>query len=154
MWVVTKYMLALMLSELAEIAGSGSSLGPLAGCYVGLVTAPTPAPTNITKMSDVTEATYTGYARQLVVWYPPFIQAIGPYALEGHSLNFQPVDGETPNVITGVILCDSLTGGNYLCGMTLGAVPVPLPDQTRSLIVDAVFSLPFTQTYGGPDVSN
>jgi hypothetical protein len=154
MWVVTKYMLELMLLELAEIASSLSALGPLDVVYVGLATAPTPPPTNVTKMSDITEATYTGYARQLVVWYPPFIEAAGPYALEAHSMNFNPLDAVTPNTITGVFLADSLTGGNYLCGMSLGANAVPLPDSTRSMIVDAVFSLPFTNTYGGPDVSN
>lgn len=154
MWVVTKYLLNLMLLELAEQTGSGASLGPLFGCYVGLETAPTPPPSADTKMSDVTEATYTGYARQLVVWYPPFIQAVGPYALEGHSMNFQPSDGVTPNVITGVFLADALTAGRYLCGMSLGSVAVPLPDASTSMIVDAVFSLPFLQSYGGPDVSN
>jgi hypothetical protein len=154
MWIATRYLLNLMLMELAEQTGSGASLGPLFNCYVGLSTAPTPPPTSITHMSDITEANYTAYARQLVVWYPPFIQAAGPYALEGHSLNFQPSDGVTPNVITGVFLADALAGGNYLCGLSLGAVPVPLPDSSRSMIVDAVFSLPFLPVYGGPDVSN
>jgi hypothetical protein len=153
-WVMTDYVLKLMLLALEQAAGSASFSGPFSSVWVGLLINPTPNLTDKTKLADVTEATFTGYVRQLVVWYPPFISAEGPYLLEGHSQIYTPLDGVTPNNITGVMLCDKQTGGNYLCGMLAFPTVYPLSDPTQSMVVDPEVSLPLTSIYGGPDLSN
>lgn len=154
MWTVTIAFLSLVLDQLAANGISVSSAAALQGLYFGLGIAPTPTPTPTTQMSDIVEATYTGYARQAVTWYPPFIEASGPFLLEGHSLKFTPLDAVTPNVITFAFLADALTGGKYLMGTLLPSSGIPLPGPLSSAIADPAFSLPFDQVYGGPELTN
>lgn len=154
MWVMTAYLLNLLLLAFKGTAGSSGSIGPFQTCWVGLLVNPTPQLSSATKLSDVTEASYPGYARQLVVWYPPFISAEGPYLLEGHSQIYTPTAFGSPQNITGVMICDAPVGGNYLCGTLTTPTVYPLTDPTQSMIVDPEISLPFTSIYGGPDVSN
>lgn len=154
MWTVTIAFLSLVLDQLAANGISVSSAAALQGLYFGLGISPTAAPTPTTQMSDITEATYTGYARQLVSWYPPFIEASGPFLLEGHSLKFTPLDAVTPNVITFAFLADALTGGKYLMGTLLPGGGINLGNELQSAIADPAFSLPFTQVYGGPEITS
>ncbi len=154
MWTVTIGFLQALLAQLAEYQASGSFTGALENVWFGLGLAPTPAPTPQTTLANVTEANYTGYSRQLVQWYPPFLSAAGPFQLEGHSLKFTPADAVTPNVITFAFLATAQVGGTYLMGTLLPGNGVPLQSALQSLVADAIFSLPFTQVYGGPDVSN
>jgi hypothetical protein len=154
MWVMTSAVLKLLLLALSEPAGSSGFSGPFAACYVGLLIDPTPDLTSNTVLADVTEASYDGYARQLVVWYPPFISSEGPYLLEGHSQIYTPTDTTVANNITGVMLCSALTAGQYLCGMLSFPTTYPLTGPTQSMVVDPEISLPFSSIYGGPDLSN
>jgi hypothetical protein len=71
-----------------------------------------PAPTVNTVLADLTEATYTGYLRQVcATWTGPFV-AEGDYSLEvGPAHHWQPTDTITLNTITGHALVgdDSVT---------------------------------------------
>lgn len=154
MWTVTKALLLSLLNCLTGPAGSGSSLGPFQNVWAGLFLGATPPLTPDTNMSQIVEATYHGYARQLIVWYPPFIEATGPYAIEGHSMIFMPTDAAVPNVIAGVFVASAPVGGTYLMGQLLLPASMPLNDPTQAIVYDPIFSLPFSHIYGGADVTN
>ena len=154
MWIVTAYLLRLMLLSQSTGGGSSSGIGPLQGVYIGLYTAPTPPLSSQSRLADITEALYSGYARHLVQWYPPFISSDGPYTLEGRSQLYSPSDSLNGQVITGIFLADAPTGGNLLASQSLTPNPVALPGPTAAMIVDPEFTLGFGNNYGGADVES
>ncbi len=154
MWIFTQYLVGLILAAMQQGTGSSSFFGPLYGCYVGLLIDPTPNLTPTTALADVTEASYGGYARQLVTWYPPYISTTGPYTLDGNSQLYQPSDSVTPQNITGFMLTTALMGGKYLAGFLSNPVTYPMTSPLSAILFDPSVSLPFTLIYGGPYIEN
>jgi hypothetical protein len=146
-WVPTFALLAAMMNDVTESDASSGASGVLRSVYLGLGIAPTPAPASTLLMADITEATYTGYARQPVVWFPPYIDVLGPETLEGISMLFRPTDAVTPNTITTLFIASAITAGTLL--LTAACSPnVNLSDSTFALSAAPLFQLPFSQIYG------
>lgn len=149
---VTEFFLNLVMAALTDHTASGSFNGPLESVYMGLYIAPTGGLSKSSTIANITEATYAGYARQAVTWYPPVVDAAGPETLNGQSLNFTPTGSTTPNTITGLFLADALTAGDLLAYMALPGIGVALSGPTQSLVAIPQFQLPFTPIYGMPTI--
>lgn len=146
-WVPSIAFLASMLADINDVGASGSLTGVLTSCYCGLFQAPTPFPTPGLLMAGITECNYNGYARQSVSWFPPFIDALGPYDLAARNMHFVSTDALVPNTATGVFLASALAGGTLLLSAMLVA-PVGLTNPLQALDVAPVFQLAFTANYG------
>jgi hypothetical protein len=107
-------MLEKILNQSADHAVAGPFSGCLDGVYVGLSVAPTTAQNPNGVLANIHEATYTGYARQLLVWHPAYIEPAGSVAIQSASLYWTPTDAVVPNIITGLFLADAITVGNLL----------------------------------------
>jgi hypothetical protein len=153
-WIVMQYFLLLVQSWLIKFPASAPYDGPLGAVYVGLAIAPTAGITWQSTMANITEANYDGYARQEVVWYPPYLAGGGPATLEGQSLHFAPTDATVPNNIIGVFLADAPTGGHLLAFASWPGTGAPMSNPSQALTVDAFFQLPFQLVYGGPEMTN
>lgn len=149
LWVPTYSFLLSALNDLIGYDPSSGMSGVLRNIYVGLCIGPTPPFANSSVIGGVTEATYTGYARQEVVWFPPYIDVLGPYAITGANLQFRPTDSMTPNTITGLFLASALTAGTLLLGCQL-ATPVVLNDPTEAFTTAPVVQLFNGNQWGGP----
>lgn len=148
-WVVTAYLLNLVMLGLKQHTASGNYDGPLRAAYLGLVKTGSPPWSKTSTIGGIVEADYSGYARQLVVWFPPYIDTQGADALVGASLLYQPTDALAPNQITGGFLADAATAGNLLCGAMLPSPGVGLPDATTGVSFVPRFSLAFNGDFGG-----
>jgi hypothetical protein len=148
-WQVVTLFMQRVAQALIEHSTSGPFNGPLEAVWMGLYQPPTPNIGIHSTLANITEATYDGYARQPVVWYPPILSSSGPETLYGQDLNFSPTGSVTPNGITGIFLADALTAGNLLMAAVLPA-PVPLNGPTTALVVEPVFQMGLGQIYGAP----
>ncbi len=148
MWVVTTVLIERILAALIDHAVVGPYSGPLDGLYLGLGQFPTATLNPSQALADITEATYTGYARQAVVWHGPF--AVGTYdqSIQTASLFFTPTGTTIGNQITSMFLADALTAGNLLMSQVLPNGPVFLngPDNTLPLAV--IFQLLTATNFG------
>lgn len=154
MWTLSRIFLGRLMAWLVDLGNSGAPTPPLQIVYLGLYQAPTGTLTPDSVMSAITEANYTGYAREEVVWYPTYIDTTGPQTLEGASSHFAPTGSAVGNVITGVFLADALTGGNLLMSAVLPVPGVPLNGPSTAMTVDAIFQMAYTANYGTPDVTS
>lgn len=153
MWTLTYPLLAAIMAAITEHASSGPFNGPLEAVYLGLYIAPTTTIHPNSLLSAITEATYDGYARQEIVWFPTYQDNAGPQALEGQSLYFSPTDATVGNVITGLFLATAETGGVLLAAQALGGIGYPLNGPTSALVVVPAFQLDPTANYGGAYVT-
>ena len=123
--------------------------GPLYQPWLGLYTAISPAANPASVRADLTEATFTGYAR---------VQIASPYSgpsddggttveLLGPLVVWTPSDAVTPNSIIGMAWFDASTAGNLL-GLDPFDTPVPLPDSTSSVKVVPRLVLDYDADYG------
>lgn len=152
MWTVCTGFLLACLQALVEHDVSSPFNGPLEAVWLGLYqTGTSPINANST-ISDIVEATYDGYARQEIVWSPPFIDLVGPYTLQGASLFFSPTGSTTPNVITGMFLATLVSAGVLLMAQALPGTGVVLDGPSSAFTTVPQFSLPFLQVYGGSQV--
>lgn len=126
MLVKTSYYDAQVLSVLAEHLGSGGFSGPLYNRSMMLIAANF-APSPSTSFANLTEATYSGYARQTgVAWGVPILQGDGSYQIlsalqtfiAGAASNF------VGNVIYGWALVDTATPPNVLMSEVF-TTPIP-----------------------------
>jgi hypothetical protein len=154
MWVPTQRLLQLAAAGLINHTASGNYDGPLRGAYLGLCIAPTPAFTELSTISSLTEATYTSYARQAIVWGTTYESAQDLQVIPAGSLVFQPSDAVTPNVITGVFMADAVSAGNLLCGLLFPGGGYPLPNAQSALEIAARFGLDFQGNWGDFAVLN
>lgn len=150
-WIPTYFFLFTVLDALALKSGSQLYEAVLGNTWLGLYQAPTPVPTPALLMSGITEANYDGYARQPLVWFPPFLDVAGPATLAAQNLHYSPSDAVVPNTITGAFIATAATGGQLYLAAAL-SVPVALPGPSYALNAAAVFQLSFTALYGGPGV--
>ncbi|HEX8809734.1 MAG TPA: hypothetical protein VF760_12150, partial [Xanthobacteraceae bacterium] len=72
----------------------------------------------------------------------------GNWGIDGASVQFQPIDGSIPNIITGVFLASALTAGSLLASLALPSPGVPLNDANGALIVLPRFCFDVTANYG------
>lgn len=92
----------------------------------------TPTPT--TQLSDLTVATYTGYAPvTLTAWQSPSWQSQGVAITYANQCVFTPTASTVTNTIYGYYL--TTDSGAILLGAERFAVPVNLTDTTTSLTV-------------------
>jgi len=127
-----------------------AALGTLdpATVHIGLYTAIAGPPDHNRLMADITEASYTGYARQPVgSWTDAYDSTTGLILLTADNKHFTPNDAVTPNVIAGWFLATTLAGG-LLLGIEPLAAPVPLSNADNTLTVEANFGFLPTGNFG------
>src|SRR6516164_9193450 len=110
---VTKLLQELLVC--ATQASSGAVAGPFESCYL-LLFSGQPTLTADTLITDLTEAVYTGYARQAIgTLGAPYISSDGSAAQDSGVLQFQPTSSPTQtDYITGWALVSASTAGNLL----------------------------------------
>lgn len=124
----------------------------LGSASIGLLRAPF-APTPLTALTDLTEANFTGYARQAAgVSSVPFVDPKGIMTLEGPSLLFQPSDTVTTNTIYGLFWTG--TPSTTLLGVEMFDNPIPLPNPLTALTIVPRFGIDQNGSYGNALVSN
>jgi hypothetical protein len=144
----TTFLMQKILAAAQQHVVAGNFSGPLYQPYIGLVTG-TFNPSKDTALSAVTEANYTGYARQqIATWGAPYISQDGSAAVDGAPLQFQPSGTiVTTNLISGWFLADAVSTGNYLAGEVISP-PVPLQVLTDSLTIVAKIEAPSSAGLG------
>ena len=153
-WQLTTAMVIKMMQWLTACPASAPYFGPLCDVWIGLYQPPTAPITANSVLAAITEADYDGYARQEVVWFPTFTQTSGPQIIIGVDQFYAPTDSLSANTITGVFLSTAVSGGVLLGAATLASPGVTLSTPETALVVEPEFSLPYTQTYGGPVVKS
>jgi hypothetical protein len=139
--------LAMAGAEKAHVA-SGAYSGPLYQPYLGLYTAISPSASPDSVMANITEASFTGYARlQNTTWSGPSYAAAGLAEILTQLLEWTPTDGAVPQNIAGVFWADALTAGNLL-GVDPFPSPFPLPDQFSTLAWVGKLALQLAADYG------
>lgn len=147
MLVPSYALLNKLLTQSIQHAVAGPFSGCLDGVFIGLSVAPTTGLTPSSVLAAIHEATFTGYARQAVVWHPPYIESGGAEAIVSSSTYWTPTDGVTPNTITGMFLADALTNGNLLASEQF-AVPQPLAGPSNAFSLSLVVQLLASIGYG------
>lgn len=116
--------------------------------HVGLYTAIAGPADHNRVLADLTEATYTGYARQPVTsWTDAFDSALGLIMMVGDNRHFTPTDAVAPNTILGWFLATAVTGGTLLAIEPL-ASPAPLANADNTLTIEPVFGFVPTGNFG------
>jgi len=110
--------------------------------YVGLFTA-WPGFTLGLARTDLTEANFTGYARQEAVFGDVYIDPSGRPSILAPGLEFESTDGVNANRIIGVALYDASTVGNLL-GAALLVNPVNLDAAEKSCQISLKLAIPGT----------
>jgi hypothetical protein len=151
MTLVPVKQLFLDLLAASAQAASGAA-GPLHTTFMGLYIAPTPLPSFTMAIGDIVEAGFTGYARQAVVWGPPYISQSGLVAMDSASLHWQPSDAVAPQTVTGIFLASLATLGTLKAAMQLDN-PVALPDAFHLMDVIVRFALDPTGHWGDGSVT-
>lgn len=153
MWTVTAYFLNQILADLINAYSASHINGILEAVWLGLYITPTTPISPQSTLANITEANYDGYARQEVVWYPPYTDFAGPQTLTGVSMNFSPTDATVPNLITGLFLATAGTGGNLLMAQALASPGMPLQMLGESLILLPQFQMSYGPNYGGVQIA-
>lgn len=148
MWIPSLLLLQRMAAALTQVGGSGAAVGPLEAVYFGLYTAPTGVLTPQSVITDITEATFVGYARIEAVWEAPYFGAAGLEYLESQNMRFTATNGNTPNVITGFFVADALTAGNLLFSAPLPVPGIPMGSAGASFSNVTRFGLDSTGNWG------
>lgn len=114
MWVPTDYFFEQALLQLSENSPSSPFIGVLAGSYVGLAVAPTPALNRKTVLSQLVEATFPGYSRLLLDWRLPYFGTNSLWDLEAHCVHWQPTANDANQVMTVAFVVTAPVGGQLL----------------------------------------
>ncbi len=122
--------------------------------FIGLYTAITGPADHNRVLADLTEATYTGYARQAIgSWTDAYDSTTGLILITADNKHFTPSDAVAPNTIIGWFVADAVTGGALLAIEPL-ASPVPLANADNTLTVEANFGFLPTGNFGeGSEIS-
>jgi hypothetical protein len=153
MLIPMNVLLTKLLNAAIDHAVAGPFSGPLDGVYIGLSIAPTTAQAPVSTLSNITEAGFTGYARQLVVWHPAYDEAGGAIAIQSSSTYWTPSDAVLPETITGMFLADAIVAGNLLAA-EMFAVPQPLAGPSNAFSLAVLFAQPPNSNYGGATIIN
>ncbi len=129
------YDVAALAAQNAQVAAVGPIKGALFGLTIGAYT-----PTKKTVLTDLVEASYTGYARVIGVFSAPARDINGNINIESQLLLWQETTTPSSNSITGWFLVD--TGGTILYWMEVFATPYSLVD----LLSELKFVVEFIQS--------
>ena len=134
----SSYYDSLVLSVLAEHVGSGGFSGPLYNCTLALFQNNlllSPA----TLFANLTEATYSGYARQTgVTWGVPILQPNGSFQIlsDLHQFIAAAASNFAENTIYGWALIDTAATPNLLLSELFGQpIPMVLPSDGFGLVL-------------------
>jgi hypothetical protein len=147
-WIPSQKLLTDMANALRAHALAGPVNGSLDGTFLGLYQAGTPVLNRANVLADITEANFTGYARQALVWDAPYTDQAVLEVLEAASLHWQPTDAVVPNVITGLFIASAAVAGQLLASVPLPSPGVGLPGPLAALTVIARFGLDFDGNWG------
>lgn len=147
-WVVTYAFLQGVIGDLIGYDPSSGEAGVLKAVYTALFVVGSPAPGNGSTLATQTEATYDGYVRQPIVWFPTDFNPLGQQEIIAANQQFRPTDATVPNTITQIGIVSALTGGSLLLLAAL-ANPVNLNNPTTMLTVANVFQLSYAGAFGG-----
>lgn len=148
MYVPTNFFLNKLLSQCIDHAVAGPFSGVLDGLFLGLGQFPTGTLTPDQGLSAITEASYTGYARQAVTWHGPYIDGRGNIAIQSAADFFVPTDSVVTNTITSMFLADALTAGNLILSEVLPGGNIILNGPTTAFGLSVIFQLPVGTDYG------
>lgn len=138
---------ALLHTFLSAARAATGSLDP-ATVHVGLYTGIVGLPTSDRVLADLTEATFTGYARlPMTSWTDPYNAADGKVTISGAAKHFTPTDAVTPNTIQGWFIASALAGGVLLAIEPLDT-PAPLANADNTLSILPRFSLDPNASFG------
>ncbi len=153
MLIATNVLLQKLLQDAIDHALAGPYSGGLDGVFVGLSIAPTTGQSPDSTMADITEANYDGYARQAVVWHPPYVEQGGANAVQSASLYWTPTDSTKPNTIVGMFLADANVAGNLLASEFFTA-PQALAGPQSAFSLSLIFALAANTGFGGSTIIN
>ena len=125
MIVMSQYLDDLILTTLAQHLGSGGFSGPLYNTNLILFQAPLIL-TNGTLFVNLTEATFSGYARKSgVVFSAPILQGDGTYTMVSNLYTFiaSAMSTFVGNVIYGWALIDNSSPPNLLMAEMFASPP-------------------------------
>lgn len=126
----------------------GADTAKLNGIWVGLYTAVNGSVGPNLAIGDLTEPTYTGYARQqLLTWTTAYLDGSGLDTIIDGALHFKPSDTMTANTILGAFL-GSASAVGVLVGIDPAPSPVPLTGPTTILTITPKVSLDPNGNFG------
>ena len=149
MKIATKALVRLLAAAAKAHIASGAYSAPLYQPYIGLYTAISPNPSPDSVFANLTEPTYTGYARQqITAWGGPFDEGATGSQILGPLQTWNPSDSAVSDTIQGVFWCDAASGAATLLGLDPLASPVPLSGPADALLTVCRFAQLFAQDYG------
>lgn len=80
------------------------------------------------------EATFAGYAAQVITWQTPSVADAGEVEVIGTVPLFRPTNSTTPNSIWGLYITDSANAKLYFCA-TFDTAPLPMGDNLHTVTV-------------------
>jgi hypothetical protein len=122
--ITTEYFDKLVAANLCTHGGTAFN-GALDLVKIGLIVN-TPTLSKKSVFSDLTEPTYTGYAKQSCQFGAPFRDGSGNISVEGPLLAYQMGDSLLPTTVHGYFAVD--TAGTHLLYAELFDSPIPLVD--------------------------
>lgn len=144
-----KLSLAVIKSTIAAMIGTG---GPLDNVFVGLYTAGPAAGPGVV-LGDLTEATFTGYARvEVANWSAAYVTSDGKVTIDGNNVHFSPSDAVTPNIVIGWFIATASTAGTLL-GMEQFASTKPMQAADNGVTVVPRLQFPQANDYGSGTVA-
>lgn len=143
----TKVLLDAMLKAL------GSESTSLGNASLGLCKAPFTPTVNLA-IADITEANYSGYARQgLGTTTTTFTGGDGKEYVEFTTLRFQPTDTVTVNTVYGLFLVLA-SDTTKLADSDAFTAPIPMSGPSNQITITPRFGLDPAANYGLNVISN
>jgi hypothetical protein len=131
---------------LAHVTG-GNFSGTFYGSYLMLYTARDKTTPDLT-LADLTEANFTGYARQpLTALGAPYLSDDNRAAQDFQAINFQSTDNAHPNTVVGMAIVSANVGGNVLAYEEFAA-PILFANAGNGATVLPRIELPPTADWG------
>lgn len=124
-----------LLSDVLFQTTGSAYKGELAGVYLGLFVAPYPGWSFNLQMSQLVEANFGGYARQLTTWSAQGIDPSGRPEVYSQAVLWQPTSSVAANVVLGMFLADALTVGRLLAvGLFPGSLSLGTPTDQATVV--------------------
>jgi len=138
------YGLKHLLTDAAANITSADYTGVFGDCQIGLFTSWPGANAELT-LADLTEADYTGYARQSITWTTPYEGSDETANMISGAHVFRPTDSATPNTVIGAFIVDDDTNLVAFGGFDT-TIPMQSDQDQATLLAQIV--LDATRDYG------